>query len=156
MPPRLRGGAWGHPGNVQARGLNPAQPSDQRYAAGFVKVPRWHGYLDPEAVKRLAGSRAENGVRLRTSATCPRILWQPAQSAADEPQNSPRYGCGWHWFHGGITLSWSSLCWQAAATEAIPLSKTGPLRSRRLHRVRTLVRGFLFRPLVGLLQIFAG
>ncbi len=24
MPPRLRGGAWGHPGNVQARGLNPA------------------------------------------------------------------------------------------------------------------------------------
>jgi hypothetical protein len=39
MPPRLRGGAWGHPGNVQARGLNPAQPSDQKYAAGLLKVP---------------------------------------------------------------------------------------------------------------------
>jgi len=29
----------GAPGNVQARGLNPAQPSDQKYAAGHLKVP---------------------------------------------------------------------------------------------------------------------
>src|SRR5271166_4749257 len=56
MPPRLRGGAWGHPGNVQARGLNPAQPSDQRYAAGFGKVPRWHGYLDPGKSKKVSRS----------------------------------------------------------------------------------------------------
>src|SRR5271167_4966774 len=60
MPPRLRGGAWGHPGNVQARGLNPAQPSDQRYAAGFGKVPRWHGYLDPGRGKKV--SRIEANV----------------------------------------------------------------------------------------------
>src|SRR5262252_7968831 len=36
MPP---GRSMGAPGNVQARGLNPAQPSDQRYAAGLNKVP---------------------------------------------------------------------------------------------------------------------
>src|SRR5271165_931180 len=56
MPPRLRGGAWGHPGNVQARGLNPAQPSDQIYAAGFVKVPRWHVYLDHRKSKKVSRS----------------------------------------------------------------------------------------------------
>jgi len=62
MPPRLRGGAWGHPGNVQARGLNPAQPSDQRYAAGSGKVPCWHAYLDPGTLKKVSEAEDFSGV----------------------------------------------------------------------------------------------
>ena len=44
----------GAPGNVQARGLNPAQPSDQKYAAGSVKVPYCMCQLDLNVWKRLA------------------------------------------------------------------------------------------------------
>ena len=47
----------GAPGNVRARGLNPAQPSDQKYAAGYVKVPYCMCFLDPMMRKTLA---AEN------------------------------------------------------------------------------------------------
>ena len=37
--PTPPGRSVGAPGNVQARGLNPAQSSDQKYAAGSLKVP---------------------------------------------------------------------------------------------------------------------
>jgi len=39
LAPTPPGRSVGAPGNVQARGLNPAQPSDQKYAAGSGKVP---------------------------------------------------------------------------------------------------------------------
>ena len=39
LAPTPPGRSVGAPGNVQARGLNPAQPSDQKYAAGLNKVP---------------------------------------------------------------------------------------------------------------------
>src|SRR5580658_6816482 len=44
--PTPPGRSVGAPGNVQARGLSPAQPSDQRYAAGSLKVPRRRSCLD--------------------------------------------------------------------------------------------------------------
>src|ERR1700690_4654733 len=57
MPPRLRGGAWGHPGNVQARGLNPALTSDQNTQPGSIKFPAVFEDLDPGNTKRLARER---------------------------------------------------------------------------------------------------
>src|SRR4051794_20157201 len=65
MPPRLRGGARGHPGNVQARGLNPAQPSDQKYAAGFVKVPYCMWLFRPEGWQKVS---SRGGLRARETA----------------------------------------------------------------------------------------
>jgi hypothetical protein len=89
MPPRLRGGAWGHPGNVQARGLNPAQPSDQRYAAGSGKVPRWHAYLDPADPKKVSwGARNPTGIRRPIACRRRRAVGRLHGFGAGEPDRS--------------------------------------------------------------------
>ena len=46
--PTPPGRSVGAPGNVQARGLNPAQSSDQWYAAGYLKVPYCIVLVRPE------------------------------------------------------------------------------------------------------------
>ena len=48
MPPTLPGRSVGAPGNVQARGLNPAQPSDQRYASADGKFPARMWFFIPQ------------------------------------------------------------------------------------------------------------
>jgi hypothetical protein len=52
MPPRLRGGAWGHPGNVQARGLNHAQHLIRYTQPGPVKFPAGMYWIRPRKVRK--------------------------------------------------------------------------------------------------------
>jgi|SRR5579859_1891708 len=77
MPPRLRGGAWGHPGNVQARGLNPAQHLIRDTQPGPVKFPAVVGYLDPENREKVSHKAPEGPF---TSCAAVKFRSEPADS----------------------------------------------------------------------------
>src|SRR5579864_4313747 len=78
MPPRLRGGAWGHPGNVQARGLNPAQHLIRDTQPGPVKFPAVVDSLDPENLEKVSHKAPGGGPF--TSCAAVKFRSEPADS----------------------------------------------------------------------------